>query len=98
MTNSNCVLCKRERKCTFHHLIPKSMHRRKWVRKNYEKKKLQEGIWVCRDCHSAIHRFISCQELAREYSSLVKLTQHEELMKFVDWAGKQRKTRLRTKK
>ena len=85
-----CVLCDRDRPVTFHHLIPRTLHRKRWAKVQFDRADLQAGIWVCRDCHDAIHRFIPHRELAESYRTLASLQDHPELAKFVMWIRKQR--------
>jgi len=74
---------------TFHHLIPRTFHSNKWFEKNFTKEDMRNrGIAVCRECHSAIHRFLSEKELGRHYNTLEKLRAHEALAHFVDWISK----------
>jgi len=92
-----CPLCERTRKLTFHHLIPRAMHRRKWCQRRFTADERSTGVYLCRDCHSAVHRFISEQELARNYNTLDGLRAHPQLDRFVGWAKKQRgKVKTRT--
>lgn len=93
MTTPNpeiCEMCDREFPLTFHHLIPKSFHKRKMVQKKFTPEERQQGIWICRSCHSAIHRFLDHHALVREYHTLEALMAHEELAKFVAWSRHQR--------
>ena len=84
-----CALCGRERLLTFHHLIPRTLHSNKWFEKNFTKDDMRSrGIDVCRECHSAIHRFLSEKELGRHYNTLEKLRAHEALARFVAWISK----------
>ena len=86
---NTCALCGRERKLTFHHLIPRTLHSNKWFEKNFSKDDMRSrGLEVCRECHSAIHRFISEKELGRNYNTLEKLRTHEELSRFVTWIAR----------
>jgi hypothetical protein len=87
-----CALCLRELPLTFHHLIPRLTHKKKWVKAQFAER-LQDGIWVCRSCHSAIHRFIPHVDLARTYHTLDALFQHEELGKYVRWSQTQRRVK-----
>ncbi len=86
-----CALCARDLPLTFHHVIPRLMHKRRWVKELFEPAQLQEGIWVCKPCHSAIHRFIDHAELAKDFHTVDALMAHEELGKFVRWSAKQHK-------
>ena len=80
---------------TFHHLIPRTLHRNKWFKKRYTREELHQGLELCRDCHSAIHRFVPREkDLGRAYFTKELLLGHEEIGKFVTWvatrAGQQR--------
>ena len=59
-----CPFCGRSLPLTFHHLIPKKMHRRKRFKRLYERADLARGIYLCRDCHDGIHTAYSERELA----------------------------------
>ena len=88
--NKRCELCGRDHLITFHHLIPRSCHRNKWFRKNFELKDMRErGIDICRKCHSFIHRKFSEKQLGRELNTLEKIRQNEIVTRYVKWARKQ---------
>ena len=81
-----------------HHLIPKTCHKNKWFKKNYTREEMGTGVYLCRDCHSAVHRFIPNEkELGREYSTPDKLLSHPEISKFVNWISKRDTNRVRTR-
>ena len=84
-----CPLCERTRKLTFHHLIPRAMHRRKWCQRRFTAEQRNTGVYLCRDCHSAVHGFISEQELARNYNTLASLRAHPQVARFARFASKQ---------
>jgi len=84
-----CATCGRTMRLTFHHLIPRSQHRRKWCRRRFSKEERQRGIDVCRDCHSAFHRFASEGELARTLNTVEALLAHEQIGRFVRWVAGQ---------
>ncbi len=86
----NCVLCERDRPLTFHHLIPRTLHKKRWVKVRFAADDLQDGVWLCRDCHDAVHRFIPHRELAEAFRSLDALRSHPEVAKFVSWIARQR--------
>jgi len=92
----NCELCRRQLSLTFHHLIPSSVHRKRWVQKRFSKEDLRKGVWLCRDCHDAVHRFISNEELAQRWNTIHLLLEHPEVRKFVNWVSKQHKIRNRS--
>ena len=91
-STKTCQLCDRERPLTFHHLIPKKTHKRTYVRNRFTKQEMQaRGIYLCKDCHRVVHRFIDHRSLAMSYNTLEALQQHPEIEKFVGWVKKQRK-------
>jgi len=75
---------------TFHHLVPKSQHRRTWCKRRFDKEQRQSGIDVCRDCHSAFHRFATESELARAYHTVEALMAHPDIGTFVRWVSTQK--------
>ena len=75
---------------TFHHLIPRKVHRRPRFRKRYDKAALAAGIMICRACHAGIHRFYDEMKLARELNSLEALMADEALARHFAWVARQR--------
>ena len=45
---------------------------------------------ICRPCHSTVHKLHSEVELAESYSTIDKLLEDKELLKFCKWASKQK--------
>ncbi len=86
----HCALCGREAKLTFHHLIPRTLHRNKWFKKQYTRQQMSSGIDVCRECHAAVHRIADHKQLGREYFTRERLLEHPELAKFITWVRKKR--------
>ncbi len=90
-----CELCKRDLPLTFHHLVPKKVMDKTYVRNKLEVDEDFDfnayGIDVCRDCHSMIHRKIDHINLALYYNTAEKLLGHPDIEKFVDWVSKQNK-------
>ena len=82
-----CVMCEREvPEIMVHHLVPKTTHKNKRVRKMFPTKEERSAtIDTCRDCHKTIHAHVKEKKLALEYYSLELLMQHEGIRKFVDW-------------
>jgi 5-methylcytosine-specific restriction endonuclease McrA len=85
-----CLLCGRHTFLTFHHLIPKKMHRRTFFKKQFSKAELAAGIDICRQCHDGIHRSYTEMELAKQYPSLEALKADEKLKAHFDWVSKQK--------
>lgn len=88
--DSVCPLCGRSTHLTFHHLIPRKMHRRKHFKKNYSKEELNLGIRICRTCHTGIHRRYDEMTLAKRLNTLKALQGNSELRRFFAWVGRQR--------
>ena len=85
-----CALCGNHKPLTFHHLIPRKCHTNKWFKKNFEKEDMKtRGIYVCRPCHSFVHRQFDEKELGRELNTLEKLRSHETIRTYIRWARKQ---------
>ena len=89
--HGRCELCGTEAALTFHHLIPRTVHSNKWFRKRYARDEMQQGIDICRQCHSTIHRMIPEKEMARAYNSIETLQAHPEVARYLDWARKKAK-------
>ena len=87
--DGECVLCEREMPLTFHHLFPRTTHK-KMMKKGYEKKELCVGIMVCRPCHSAIHRFIDEESMSAQYYSLEKLLEHQKVQDWIPYIAKKK--------
>lgn len=84
-----CELCHSEESHNFHHFIPRTLHSNKWFKKRYTRRQMQEGIEVCKACHTAIHDLVPDEkELGRHYHSLEKLLAHPEIGKYVEWKRK----------
>lgn len=84
-----CALCGRAKPLTFHHLIPRKCHRKKWFRRHFTREEMQtRGLDVCRDCHRHIHQTFTEQELGKHYNTRETLMAQEEMQKFVAWVRK----------
>jgi hypothetical protein len=88
-SSGTCALCARNAPLTFHHLIPRKVHRRPRFRKRYDREALQAGIEVCRLCHRAIHRFHDEMTLALRLNTLAALREDPALARHAAWAAKQ---------
>jgi len=85
-----CELCSRQSHLTFHHLIPKKLHRRPAFRRKYSREVLNSGVALCRPCHSALHRFYDLMYLGKQLNTLEKLREDPKLVKHIEWMGRQR--------
>ncbi len=88
--DGTCLLCGRDMPLTFHHLIPRTTHKKLLKRNLYTPKELNHGIMVCRPCHSAIHKLIDEETMAQEFNTLEKLESYEPVQKWVAYAAKQK--------
>ena len=86
------MCCQRLVPLTFHHLIPKKMHRRKGFRRRFTKTELNVGIYVCRLCHRGIHAVYDEITLATRLHTLDLLLSDDVLAGHFRWASRQRET------
>lgn len=92
-----CLLCKREEIIlTFHHLIPRTLHKKKWYKKVYSNEELNNGIDICEDCHEAIHDFITEKDLGKNYNTTELLLSHPKVQNFITWVSRQKRKRNKT--
>ena len=82
-----CELCSRKMDAlTKHHLIPKTLHKNKRIRKQFTKEQcVTEIVWLCKPCHKTIHRILSEKQMGAQYFSLSALQGHPDINEFVDW-------------
>ena len=90
-----CELCGRDVFLTFHHLIPKKMHRRTRFKKTYTKTQLNEGIMICSLCHKGLHKLFDEMTLGRDLNTLPKLRANEKVQKHTQWVRKQKSRSMR---
>lgn len=89
---TTCELCERERTTTFHHLVPKKVHKRSRVIKLHSKEYMTSvGVNLCKSCHKTVHKFFTHMELASNYYTLELLKTNNKLMKFVNWIKTQKR-------
>lgn len=86
-----CPFCGRRLALTFHHLVPRKVHRRPRYRRRYSREELARGIYLCRDCHVAVHRRFSEAELAASYTTPESLAADPALARHFAWLGRQRR-------
>ncbi len=75
---------------TFHHLIPRKVHRRAHFKKHFDRDTLNQGIAICRDCHKGIHKRFSEMELARSFNTPERLLADPDLARHFSWVAKQK--------
>ncbi|CAZ83723.1 unnamed protein product [Tuber melanosporum] len=80
--NDACEICERVGVgITYHHLIPKSTHAKVIKRKWHPEVMLDSVAWLCRPCHSTVHRCASNEVLAREYYTVALLLEREDIQR-----------------
>lgn len=88
---TECELCLRDWiPLTYHHLIPRSVHAKAMKRNWAEEWELNKVAWLCRACHSYVHHVCTHEELAKEFDSVEKLAEREDVSAFVGWVGRVR--------
>jgi hypothetical protein len=80
-----CAICEREETLTRHHLIPRTRHRNKRNKRDFDRAVVRQVVGICRPCHSQIHEVLSEKQLEREFNTVAKLKQHPEIAKFARW-------------
>lgn len=88
---SECEICGRDWvPLTYHHLIPKMVHAKAVKRGWHRAEDVNSVAWLCRACHSFVHRFQGHEALAREYFTVERLMGAEEVRAFAGWVGRVR--------
>lgn len=87
-----CEMCGCVQPLTEHHLIPRTLHSRKWFKKNFKKEDMRSRkINLCFGCHKFLHQQWTEKELGRDYNTLEKLLSLEKVQKFIGWIRKQKR-------
>lgn len=85
---SACELCLRAHiPLTYHHLIPRQMHEKAVKRGWCEAWEVRKVAWLCRACHTFVHSVEGNEGLAREYASVERLREREDVRRFAKWVG-----------
>jgi hypothetical protein len=86
-----CEICGRDWiNLSYHHLIPRMVHDKVVKRGWHREDELQNVAWLCGACHRFVHRFRGHEELAREYFTVERLLEAEEVRAFAAWVGRVR--------
>lgn len=85
-----CLLCARKVDLTFHHLIPKKMHRRTYFKKHFTKQELASGIDICRLCHTGLHKTYTEMALAKSFFNIERIKADQQLQAHFLWVSKQK--------
>ncbi|KAK0861894.1 hypothetical protein LTS02_007532 [Friedmanniomyces endolithicus] len=88
---AGCEICEREHlPLTYHHLIPRQMHAKAVKRGWHREWELNKVAWLCRACHSYLHRVATNEELARELYSVELVLERDDVGKWARWVGRVR--------
>jgi len=88
---SACEICDRDWvPLTYHHLIPKQVHAKVLKRGWHEEQQLNSVAWLCRACHSFVHRMALNEELAREWYTVDRILEREDVQKWAQWVRRVR--------
>lgn len=86
-----CEICGRDWiPLTYHHLIPKEVHAKAIKRKWHEEWMLNSVAWLCRACHTFVHRMASNEELAKEWYTIERLLERDDVQNWARWAARLR--------
>ncbi|KAK0113723.1 hypothetical protein ONS95_013971 [Cadophora gregata] len=88
---TECEICGRSWiSLTYHHLIPKSVHAKVLKRGWHTEDQLENVAWLCRACHSFVHRVANGEELAKDFFTVESLVEREDVRRFAEWVGRVR--------
>ncbi len=73
---------------TRHHLIPRTRHANKRVKRTFRREELNRTVPLCPACHRQIHRSLTEKEMEKEYNTTEALLSHPEISRFVSWVKK----------
>jgi len=90
LRKGSCPCCTRLLALTFHHLIPKKVHRRRRFSKNFDRNVLSMGMYICQDCHRHIHKTYDEMQLANNYRTPEALINDPVLLPHFRWLARQR--------
>jgi len=83
-------LCQRTVALTFHHLIPKKLHKRKRFAKQYSREELNAGVMLCQRCHKGLHKLYTETELGTHFNTEQKIRDDEAIARHVAWVARQK--------
>ena len=83
-----CEICGRDWiPLSYHHLIPKEVHGKVLKRGWHDERMLNAVAWLCRACHSFVHR-IPNEDLARNWYTVDLLMSRDDVQNFSRWIGR----------
>lgn len=86
-----CEICERDWiPLSYHHLIPRGVHDKAIKKGWHDEWMLNSVAWLCRACHSFVHRMASNEELAREWFTVERILEREDVKDWAKWVGRVR--------
>lgn len=85
-----CPLCGRVLALTFHHLIPRKLHRRARFKKQYSRADLNKGVFICRLCHDGLHDRYDEMTLANQFATVEQIKANPAIQRHAEWVAKQK--------
>ncbi|KAJ6187082.1 hypothetical protein N7519_001990 [Penicillium mononematosum] len=86
-----CEICERDWiPLSYHHLIPRGVHAKVIKKGWHDEWMLNSVAWLCRACHSFVHRMASNEELAREWFTVERICEREDVQDWAKWVGRVR--------
>ena len=84
-----CELCKRAViETTKHHLIPRTRHKNKRIKRDTTSKQRKQTVNLCQPCTRQIHTVISEKDMAENYCTVDALREHPIISDFIIWVKK----------
>ncbi|KAL4880035.1 hypothetical protein BJY04DRAFT_85432 [Aspergillus karnatakaensis] len=88
---SACEICERDWiPLSYHHLIPRGVHEKVMKKGWHDEWMLNSVAWLCRACHSFVHRMAGNEELAREWFTVERILEREDVQDWARWVGRVR--------
>lgn len=86
-----CEICDRDWiPLSYHHLIPRGVHAKVIKKGWHDEWMLNSVAWLCRACHSFVHRMATNEELAREYYTVDLILEREDVQDWARWVSRVR--------
>lgn len=86
MAHGLCSLCNVNYATSFHHMIPKAVFKKRYIRQEFNKQGVTQHVKpLCRPCHMFIHKAFTHEELALEYNTIEKMRANGLVRKFVGY-------------
>ncbi|KAJ5257125.1 hypothetical protein N7478_013229 [Penicillium angulare] len=84
-----CEICERDWiPLSYHHLIPRGVHAKVIKKGWHDEWMLNSVAWLCRACHSFVHRMASNEELAREWFTVERIMERADVQDWAKWVSR----------